>query len=346
MRTQYQKKITRTAVNLITALLLSVSLSAQSGTVMPIPRQQFFDANGNPLAGGKLYTYQCGTTTPLTVYQDAALVTPHANPITLDNAGRTTVYLSTSTCHKFRMDNASSVTLWTVDNVFPLFSAGGHLIPSATNTLDLGSTSVRWRDLFLSGDANIGDQLLVAGAGPHVIGGASGVADQSLRIQTTNSGATSTGYGTVNVPTINAGATFDAYGFFNQPTLNEAASGTHVNLFGALFAVPIIGAGAATVTNAATIYIAGAPTAGASNYALLVASGLTHLAGSLTVTGVTTFPSFTISTTGYVEGIEVSEPAAPSANQGRIFFKDNGAGKTQLCVKFATGAVQCFATEP
>jgi len=37
---------------------------------------------------------------------------------------------------------------------------------------------------------------------------------------------------------------------------------------------------------------------------------------------------------------------APSANYGRIFTRDNGAGKTQLCVRFPTGAVQVIATEP
>lgn len=43
---------------------------------------------------------------------------------------------------------------------------------------------------------------------------------------------------------------------------------------------------------------------------------------------------------------EITTPAAPSANQGRLFLQDNGAGKSQLCVLFNSGAAQCFATEP
>lgn len=43
---------------------------------------------------------------------------------------------------------------------------------------------------------------------------------------------------------------------------------------------------------------------------------------------------------------QASAPAAPAANSGRIFFQDNGAGKTQMCVRFNTGAVQVIATEP
>jgi hypothetical protein len=49
----------------------------------------------------------------------------------------------------------------------------------------------------------------------------------------------------------------------------------------------------------------------------------------------------------YLEGWEQSsDPAAPSTNEGRLFFKDNGSGKTQGCIRFPTGATQCFATEP
>ena len=49
---------------------------------------------------------------------------------------------------------------------------------------------------------------------------------------------------------------------------------------------------------------------------------------------------------GYVDGVEISAPSAPAANTGRLYFRDNGAGKTQLVVRFPTGAVQVVATEP
>ena len=41
-----------------------------------------------------------------------------------------------------------------------------------------------------------------------------------------------------------------------------------------------------------------------------------------------------------------SDPAAPGSNAAKIYLKDNGSGKTQLIVRFATGAVQVLATEP
>lgn len=45
------------------------------------------DANGDPLAGGKLYTYASDTTTPKLTYQDGNGYTAHANPIILDSRG-------------------------------------------------------------------------------------------------------------------------------------------------------------------------------------------------------------------------------------------------------------------
>jgi hypothetical protein len=43
---------------------------------------------------------------------------------------------------------------------------------------------------------------------------------------------------------------------------------------------------------------------------------------------------------------EISTPSAPTANKARLFLKDNGAGKTQLCVRFHSGAIQVLATQP
>lgn len=48
----------------------------------------------------------------------------------------------------------------------------------------------------------------------------------------------------------------------------------------------------------------------------------------------------------YIEGAEMTAPAAPAANGFRIFAEDNGAGKTRLMVQFATGAAQQIAIEP
>ena len=53
-----------------------------------------------------------------------------------------------------------------------------------------------------------------------------------------------------------------------------------------------------------------------------------------------------ISMIGTLKFFERSDPSAPSTNQAILYIRDNGAGKTQLCVRFATGAIQVLATEP
>lgn len=49
---------------------------------------------------------------------------------------------------------------------------------------------------------------------------------------------------------------------------------------------------------------------------------------------------------GAMEFAEMTAPSNGDANTGRLFCRDNGAGKTQLCVIFGSGAVQVVATEP
>jgi hypothetical protein len=48
----------------------------------------------------------------------------------------------------------------------------------------------------------------------------------------------------------------------------------------------------------------------------------------------------------YVDIKEISDPPAPESNAGRLFVRDNGSGKSQVCIRFNTGAVQVIATEP
>ena len=93
-----------------------------SGTVMPVPQIAFYDSNGAPLSGGKLYTYEAGTTTPLATYSDSALSAANANPVILNSSGRATVYLLAQS-YKFRLDTSADVTVYTQDNIFALQAA-------------------------------------------------------------------------------------------------------------------------------------------------------------------------------------------------------------------------------
>jgi hypothetical protein len=82
----------------------------------PPPKLQFFDANGVPLVGGKLYSYAAGTTTPLATYTSASETTFNTNPIILNSRGEAEVWLG-SPLYKFKLTTAADVEIWTVDNI-------------------------------------------------------------------------------------------------------------------------------------------------------------------------------------------------------------------------------------
>jgi hypothetical protein len=87
---------------------------------------QFFDSNGTPLAGGKLYTYAAGTTTPAVTYTTSAGTpgTENTNPIILDSAGRVTaqVWLENGDIYKFALETSTGIPLWTKDNIPGIFA--------------------------------------------------------------------------------------------------------------------------------------------------------------------------------------------------------------------------------
>lgn len=81
---------------------------------------QFFDNNGVILSGGKIYTYAAGTTTPQATYTSALGITPHANPIILDSAGRVPggeIWLTDGLIYKFKIDTATDILIGTYDNI-------------------------------------------------------------------------------------------------------------------------------------------------------------------------------------------------------------------------------------
>lgn len=82
--------------------------------------QQFLDSNGNPLAGGLLYSYLAGTTTPATTYTSNAGTVANTNPIVLGADGRVAsggVWLAYGTAYKFVLKTSVGVLVGTWDNI-------------------------------------------------------------------------------------------------------------------------------------------------------------------------------------------------------------------------------------
>lgn len=86
-----------------------------TAALMTPPRARFFDNNGLPLAGGQIYTYIAGTTTPQATYTTQAAGTPNANPVILDASGSADIWLSGS--YKIVVEDASGNVISTTDNI-------------------------------------------------------------------------------------------------------------------------------------------------------------------------------------------------------------------------------------
>ena len=117
---------TRTfVIRAFVALALARAAAAQTpvATISPSPILQFWDLNGKPLSGGQICVYAAGTTTPVSLFKDAAGTVPWGNPITLDASGRAVAYVPASSLKfvlrlKGSPNNCSSGNiLYTVDNV-------------------------------------------------------------------------------------------------------------------------------------------------------------------------------------------------------------------------------------
>ena len=85
-------------------------------TLTPSPIMQFFDANGNPLVGGKLFTYAAGTTTPQATYTDYTGSTANTNPVIFNSRGEAAVWCGNSRYYMVLKD-ANDTLIWTADNV-------------------------------------------------------------------------------------------------------------------------------------------------------------------------------------------------------------------------------------
>jgi uncharacterized protein YbcV (DUF1398 family) len=81
---------------------------------------QLFDNNGNPLAGGKIFTYLAGTTTNAPTYTSSNGSIAHSNPIILDGAGRVPsgeIWLTDGITYKFVVQDSANNLIGTYDNL-------------------------------------------------------------------------------------------------------------------------------------------------------------------------------------------------------------------------------------
>ena len=93
---------------------MTVYLSALAGAGW-----QFFDNDGDILSGGKIYTYDAGTTTPAATYTSALGDVANSFPITLDSAGRPSeeIWLEEGKNYRFDIADSNNVVIRSYDDV-------------------------------------------------------------------------------------------------------------------------------------------------------------------------------------------------------------------------------------
>jgi hypothetical protein len=96
----------------------------------------FLGTTGLPLSGGKIYTYQAGSSTPLATYTTNSGIIANANPIVLGTDGRTPseIWLTYGYNYKFVLQDSVGSTIATYDNLYGILGT----IPAASSTLPTG----------------------------------------------------------------------------------------------------------------------------------------------------------------------------------------------------------------
>lgn len=96
----------------------------------------FLGTTGLPLAGGLLYTYQAGSSTPLTSYTDVNGLIPNTNPIVLGTDGRlpSELWFQAGYNYKLVLTDAASNLIATYDNLYGILGT----VPAASQPFTTG----------------------------------------------------------------------------------------------------------------------------------------------------------------------------------------------------------------
>src|SRR6266851_2367396 len=82
-----------------------------------IPIEQFGDNLNAALAGGQLFFYASGTSTPQNTFSDSGLTVANPNPVILDSAGRAGNIFLGANAYKVVLQDTNNNQIWTADPV-------------------------------------------------------------------------------------------------------------------------------------------------------------------------------------------------------------------------------------
>ena len=107
----------------------------------PLFRNQFFDQNGNPLSGGKIYFYSAGSTSFKNIWLDLTKTNPAQNPMPLNSSGVVSKqYFMESGLYDIWIYNSSNELIQTLYNIETGNGSGGSSVSDHLVIVDSNDT--------------------------------------------------------------------------------------------------------------------------------------------------------------------------------------------------------------
>jgi hypothetical protein len=193
---------------------------------------QFFTTTGLPLAGGYLYTYQAGSTTPLTTYTDNGGTSSNTNPIQLGTDGRppAEIWLTYGVNYKFVLADSTNAVIQTYDNLYGIIgvqATSGATIPAGLISMWSGSIGSIPSGWYLcdgsNGTPNLTDRFIIGAGSSYAVNGVGGVASVTL---TTNNMPAHTHTATSTVTDPGHSHQYKTYGLGNNGLTGNANTNT------------------------------------------------------------------------------------------------------------------------
>jgi hypothetical protein len=205
------------------------------------------NADGTAMAGGLLYSYLAGTTTPQNTYTDQSGGTANTNPVVLDANGEADVWLTG--IYKFVLKDANGNLQWSEDNISDSLFSNAFSGTSATSsavttgtitfTTQAGKAWSPGQDLKLSSNANSANFMLGAVSsytGTTLVmnivsdGGSGTYADWNISLSggigpTGPAGPTGSGAGDVIGPATSTDGYFAIFNGTNNKTIKASTGG-------------------------------------------------------------------------------------------------------------------------
>ena len=277
---------------------------------------QLFDNQGRVLAGGKIYTYIGGTTTPMATFIDNTDLVTNPNPIILDSAGRppNEIWLEEGIATKFVLTDSTGNVLGTWDNV------------AGVNDITTFNTTTEWANTNLT-------PSYIGGTSFSVPGNNTAVFPINRRVQIAQTGGTIYGY--VTAASFGSGVTTVTI----QPDSTVVNSGISAVMIG------LLQSDVAKISVPQQYLACNAPLSVASAATTAIGAALS---ANVTVTGTVTITAFDTVLAGIVRLVKFSDALTLTHNGTSLILPGaanivTAAGDQAIFRSLGSGNWECIS---